>query len=145
MADVVRDVQDGFWRPPAVIPSGEPSPIMSEACDGCGAEFMIASHFCHVCGTARQAHSEPSSALSWTRYFEFQHIKQALGLCLASLIAFIVGIGCLIAALSVGAIYAVQNFADFQAIQLWRMEWLLGAVAAFVAGILLKHTASEPK
>jgi hypothetical protein len=27
---------------------------------------------------------------------------------------------------------------DWQAIQLWRIEWLLGAAAAFVAGCLLK-------
>jgi len=26
---------------------------------------------------------------------------------------------------------------DWQAIQLWRIEWLLGAVAAFVAGCVL--------
>ena len=44
-----------------------------------------------------------------------------------------------------GFIYSVQNFADFQAIQFWRMQWLLGAVAAFVAGILLKRTGATPE
>jgi hypothetical protein len=143
MAEVVRDAQDGFWRPPALVASGSSS-LMPEACEGCGTEFMIASHFCHICGATRQprAHLVPAG---WTRYFEFQQIKKALGLPLGSLIAFIAGIGCLVGALSVGAIYAVQNFADFQAIQFWRVEWLLGAVAAFVAGILLKRTDPEPK
>lgn len=64
---------------------------------------------------------------------------------LPSLVAFIVGIACLVGAISVGAIYAVQNFADFQAIQLWRMEWLLGAVAAFLAAIVLKRNGPEHK
>jgi len=30
---------------------------------------------------------------------------------------------------------------DWQAVQLWRIEWLLGAVAAFVAGCLLKKAS----
>jgi hypothetical protein len=35
-------------------------------------------------------------------------------------------------------VYTVQNLADFQAIQSYRLQWLMAAVAAFVAGILLK-------
>jgi len=143
MAEVAHDAQDGFWRPPAVVPSGGASPARPEVCEGCGTEFMIASRFCHVCGTSRQVRSVQVPVPSWTRYLEFPHIKEALGLPLASLIAFIAGIACLVGALSVGAIYAVQNFADFQAIQLWRMEWLLGAVVSFLAGILLKRTNSN--
>jgi hypothetical protein len=147
MADVVRDAQDGFWRPPALVSS--PLPLSSHAlpqvCQGCGTEFMISSRFCHLCGATRQAHSAAAPAPSWTRYFEFHHIKQALGLPLASLIAFLVGLGCVGGAFSVSAIYAVENFSDFQAIQLWRIEWLLGAVAAFVAGILLKRPTPEQK
>jgi hypothetical protein len=33
----------------------------------------------------------------------------------------------------------VRTAVDWQAIQLWRIEWLLGAVAAFIAGALLKR------
>jgi uncharacterized Tic20 family protein len=65
-----------------------------------------------------------------------------IGLPIASLVAFLLGLGCLLASVAVGFIYAVQNFADFQAIQFWRMQWLLAAIAAFVAGILLKRTRS---
>jgi hypothetical protein len=77
--------------------------------------------------------------LGWTRYLEVQNIKAILGLSTASFTAFLVGIACLFAALMVGMIYNVQNFGDFQAVQFWRMQWLLGAVAAFVAGILFKQ------
>ena len=46
---------------------------------------------------------------------------------------------CLImAGIAVGMIYNVQTFNDFQAVQLYRMQWLLGAIAAFAAGLLLK-------
>ena len=43
---------------------------------------------------------------------------------------------------AVGMIYSVQTFNDFHAVQLYRMQWLLGAIAAFVAGVLLKKTPS---
>ena len=46
---------------------------------------------------------------------------------------------CLVmAAVAVGMIYSVQTFNDFQAVQSYRMQWLLGAIAAFTAGLLLK-------
>jgi cytosine/uracil/thiamine/allantoin permease len=44
------------------------------------------------------------------------------------------------AAFAVGMIYSVQTFNDFQAVQLYRMQWLLGSIAAFAAGLLLKKT-----
>lgn len=76
---------------------------------------------------------------------EFHAIKAWFGLPTASLIAFLIGVGCVLAAIAVGVIYSVQTLADFQAIQLWRIEWLLAALAAFVAGILLKRTESAGK
>jgi MFS family permease len=72
-------------------------------------------------------------------------VKEWLGLSMASLIAFFAGLGCLLAAITVGAIYSVQNLADFQAIQSWRIQWLLAALAAFVAGILLKQAGAKEK
>jgi len=146
MSEVIHHPQQEFWRPPAgkqqetAVLSG--SSAMVEACDGCGTEFMVGARFCYHCGSPRALRSHPAASGSWTRYLEFHTIKQALGLPMASLVAFLAGIGCLLAAIAVGFIYSVQNFTDFQAIQLWRMEWLLAAVAAFVAGILLKRAGS---
>ena len=52
---------------------------------------------------------------------------------------------CLVmAGIAVSMIYSVQTFNDFHALQLYRMQWLLGAIAAFVAGMLLKK-APDPK
>ena len=34
---------------------------------------------------------------------------------------------------------------DFQVVQYWRMEWLLAAIVAFVAGVLLKTAATSAK
>jgi cytosine/uracil/thiamine/allantoin permease len=73
----------------------------------------------------------------------FQNVKQSLGLSLGSMIALLTGIGCILASILVGLVHNIQTAQDFQAVQLWRMEWLVGAVAAFVAGILLKVKVAE--
>jgi cytosine/uracil/thiamine/allantoin permease len=44
------------------------------------------------------------------------------------------------AGIAVGIIYSVQTFNDFQAVQWYRMQWLLGAIAAFAAGMLLRKS-----
>ena len=140
MADVVRDAQHEFWRPPAVEAA---RPGLVEVCDGCSTEFMVGSLFCHLCGASREA--RPLTATHWTLYLEFHNIKRTLGLSTASLIAFVVGMACLVmAGIAVGMIYSIQTFNDFQAVQLYRMQWLLGAITAFAAGLLLKKS-SEPK
>jgi hypothetical protein len=82
--------------------------------------------------------------IGYLRVLEFQNLKDLLGLGTASLIAFVIGLGCLSAAVLVGWLYSVQNFADFQAIQFWRMQWILAAAAAFLAGILLKRSRPTP-
>jgi len=74
----------------------------------------------------------------WLRYLHFHEIQRLVGLPTASLIAFIIGLGCVAGAIGVSLFYRAANLAEFQAIQMWRIEWLLAATASFVAGILLK-------
>jgi hypothetical protein len=81
---------------------------------------------------------------SWLRYLHFHEIKNWIGLSTASLIAFVIGVGCVAGALLVGLLTA-RNFVDWQAIQFYRAEWLLAATASFVAGILLKKPSSRDR
>ncbi len=74
----------------------------------------------------------------WLHYLHFHEIKRWVGLPTASLVAFMIGLGCIAGALGVSFFYKASNLAEFQAIQMWRIEWLLAATASFVAGILLK-------
>ncbi len=147
MSEVVENAPQEFWRPPVVQPEAA-EPIMVEVCDRCGTEFMVGSKFCHDCGAARQPRANSSAAQGWIRaldfirVLEFHNVKEWLGLPMASLIAFFAGLGCLLAAVAVGVIYSVQTLADFQAIQSWRIQWLLAALVAFAAGILLKQAGS---
>jgi hypothetical protein len=73
----------------------------------------------------------------WLRYLHFHEIKRRAGLSTAPLIAFVIGLACAMGALLVG-LSSTKNVAGWQMIQYYRVELLLGATAAFVAGILLK-------
>jgi hypothetical protein len=80
---------------------------------------------------------------SWLHYLHFHEIKRWVGLPTAALIAFIIGLGCVAGALGISFFYKASNLAEFQAIQMWRIEWLLAATASFVAGILLKKPSED--
>ena len=144
MSDLVRDAQQEFWRPPLVHPAAEPA--LAEACRRCGTEFMVGAAFCHICGLGRHRALANSSSgwtanLGFLRALEFSNIKKWFGLPLASLAAFLVGAAFMIVALTMGLL-SVHDFSDFEAIQLWRIQWLMAACAAFLAGILLKSRRS---
>jgi hypothetical protein len=79
----------------------------------------------------------------WLHYLHFHEIKRWVGLPTASLIAFMIGMGCVAGAIGVSLFYRASNLAEFQAIQMWRIEWLLAATASFVAGILLKKPSGN--
>jgi hypothetical protein len=80
---------------------------------------------------------------TWLRYLHFHEIQHSVGLPTAALIAFIIGLGCVVGALAVSLFYKASNLAEFQAIQMWRIEWLVAATSSFVAGILLKKTHND--
>ncbi len=79
---------------------------------------------------------------SWMRYLHFHEIKRWTGLSAASLIAFVIGLGCVAGAVLVGLLTA-KTFVDWQAIQFYRAEWLLAATASFVAEKLLEKPSSR--
>ncbi|HLK31951.1 MAG TPA: hypothetical protein VKT29_02610 [Terriglobales bacterium] len=140
MAGVVHNPGQEFWQPP-LAPAQTQEARMVEVCDRCGSEFVMGARYCHACGETRGAHPVASGAVR--RYFEplihvFLDIKRALGLGTASLLAFVAGIVCVLAAAFTGIVYTVATTLDWQAVQVWRLEWLLGAAVAFIAGILLK-------
>ena len=150
MSEVAHNETQEFWRPPVAQPEAN-LPELAGACPSCGSEFMVGARFCHTCGRSRSEAATASTGVAWMpsldmfRVLEFHNIKRGLQLSTAALVAFFVGLGCILAAIFVGLVYSVQSLADFQAIQLWRIEWLLGAVAAFAAGILLRRNDSPEK
>lgn len=144
MSDLAQNAQQEFWRPPVAQSASQ---ALSDACKRCGTEFMVGAAFCHICGMGRHR-SGQTKAASLTRHFgflralEFASVKNWFGLPVVSLCAFLIGTAFLIVALAQG-FRSVQDFTDFEAIQLWRIQWLMAACAAFLAGILLKSRKSE--
>lgn len=138
MGEVVPNTQQEFWRPP-VAQRASVSLSSAQVCEGCGSEFIVGSRYCHICGTAREV--TPVTDPHWARHLELHNIKQGLGLPLASLIAFVGGMGCILAAVASGMIYSERNVLEWEAVQAFRIQWLLAAVAAFVAGLLLKKSS----
>jgi len=151
MAEVAHNVDREFWQPPIGSPQPvEPTavliaPTAAEACEQCGMEFMVGANFCHACGKARPilGIERPSIFSSWLssalRVLDFQSIKARLGLPTASMVFFLIGIACALSAVAVGFLFSAPTVLDWQAIQVWRIQWLLGSSAAFIAGILLKR------
>jgi hypothetical protein len=82
---------------------------------------------------------------AWLHYLHFHEIKRWIGLPTAAMIAFMIGLGCVAGAIGVSLFYRASNLVEFQAIQMWRIEWLLAATASFVAGILLKKPSGSSK
>ena len=144
MSDIAHEVRQEFWRPPQTQPAVNALP---EACRRCGTEFMVGAAFCHICGMGRHR-SASNGGSNWTQHLsvlntlDFASVKRFFGLPVASLCAFLVGCAFLLVGLAQG-LRSAQEFSDFELIQLWRMQWLVAACAAFLAGILLKTRKSE--
>jgi len=70
---------------------------------------------------------------------DFHVLRRQLNLSTAALICFIAGLASIGAAACVGFIYSASTLVDWQAIQIWRIEWLLMAAVALLCGILLNR------
>jgi hypothetical protein len=136
MEQVAEKLQQEYWRPAVQHGVRASERTRVEVCENCSAEFVLGSRFCHVCGGERQA--GPAPTRSWAEILDFDNIRHALGFSTGALIAFIVGVVCVLAAVMTGFIYNANTLVDWQAVQTWRIEWLLAAAVAFIAGILLK-------
>jgi len=130
-----------FWKP-VVSPRTESLPASEstgQLCQSCGTSYVLGSRFCHICGADRHVnladHADTDAIRDW---FDFTGIRNVLGQTTASLIAFILGFLFLMAAAITGVFFTATTLLDWQAVQIWRIEWLLAASAVFVAGVLLK-------
>ena len=125
-----------FWKPQ------RPAAFRVEKCESCGNEMIVGSRFCHLCGTERDANPRGTASqhyASIVELFDWTYLRRRIGLSTASLVLMLVGFCFAVAALLTGAINTANTALDWQAIQMWRIEWMLAALVAFTAGILLKR------
>ena len=117
MAKAAHNLEQEFWRPPQRDERGaEVSPPAHPAADGKGLRAV--------------RHFQPPG---WS------DLRCALKLNGAGLAAFCVGVVCLGLAAGIGLFYTAQTVLEWQAIQLWRIEFLLAGIAALLAGLLLNR------
>jgi ribosomal protein L37E len=128
-----------YWRPanPHVVQLIESS-AKQEACRRCGVEFAPTARFCQACGSPREAGrrlAEGDGALTFSSA-NSASVRRALSI--SAILLFVLGVLCIVGAAAIGAIFKADTMSAWEAIQAWRIEWLLAASASFLAGILLK-------
>ncbi len=144
MSEIARNINQEYWRPaqpPRTMMNS--NALVSEAvCTNCGTEYAMGARFCHVCGADREPQMGLGKSKGFAHFMDFDQIRERLGLSSASLVLLFVGCACVLAALLVGLIYTANTVLDWQAVQIWRIEWMLAALVSFAAAILLKKTSA---
>ncbi|HXM05552.1 MAG TPA: hypothetical protein VN939_23260 [Chthoniobacterales bacterium] len=134
MAEAVDQVQNEFWRAP--VPAEAVSSVVRSSTCHCGTEFIVSSLYCHACGASRPDLN--TQTIEIPGLHELSTLGERLGLTTPAVIAFLFGVFCVVGALAVSVFFSARTVLDWQAIQMWRIEWLLASIAAFVVGLLLK-------
>lgn len=122
-----------FWKPQ------RPAMFQVETCEACKNELVIGARFCHLCGRERVTAVE-STASPIAQLLDWKVLRGQIGFSSASLIFAIAGFCCVLAALLTGMLFSATTPAEWQAIQEWRVEWLLGALVGFSAANLFKKS-----
>jgi hypothetical protein len=132
-----------YWRPANPRMAQLFEPISGVAfCQRCGMQFSPEACFCHICGSSREVGLRLPAASAKMKHDTGRTAAHLLWsrtpLPLASLVCFVLGIVCILGAALMGVIYRTDTLIDWQAVQIWRVEWLLAALVALLAGLLLK-------
>ena len=140
MLQAAHSASQEYWRPADPATARIAGPILAEGlCPGCGVDYSEGARFCHICGKERNRQpAAPPTPMSFADFFDVAMLRERFALSWPSVGFFILGILCLVIVASVGLLYKSETLVQWQALQFWRIEWLLGAAAAMLAGILLK-------
>src|SRR5208283_4296912 len=123
MAEAVDQARQEFWRPPLPTSVAVTPPERNSTCS-CGTEFIVSSLYCHACG-AKRAELNPVHSFEIPGWVELVSLAERIGLTMPATIAFLVGVLCVAGALAVSLFFSVRTALDWQAVQLWRIEWLI--------------------
>lgn len=138
MATAADSTSQEYWRPSNPEVARAVTSIRG-MCRHCGTDYAPGARYCHTCGGARDPLLDQSlqeSVNSEARNVD--DFRSKLGLSFPCVAFLAIGIMCALAAALTGVVYKEDTLLDWQAVQAWRIEWLLAAVVALLAGILLK-------
>jgi hypothetical protein len=141
MADSMRELSQEYWRP-------APSPgnqfqangfqTHEAFCTICGTKYPAGARFCHVCGLSRDEDLPADKRSAMSDWLNFDRVQKASGLPTVSLVLVVVAAVFMLAAVMTGLVYNTSTVADWQAVQTWRIEWLLATVVSLLAAMLFK-------
>lgn len=131
-----------YWKP-MVAPRPETAPVGDRqitACGRCGGQLAAGERFCPACGTESQAGNagDDRPAYAGATWPELAALRRLFVRTPLSVAALVLGCVCIVAAVITGFVYNATTLVDWQAVQMWRIQWLLAAIAILLAGILLK-------
>jgi len=104
------------------------------SCKKCGTDLKLSAEFCHVCGrwvfgsNLSRVMRGTCAALSQIG------IELPVLICMATAAVFAV------ISLFVGIRINPKTIGEWQVIQYWRIEWLLGAIVMLLFGVLLRKS-----
>ena len=140
MADFTRELSQEYWRPSQ--PSGGQQHgfhTQGEAfCNVCGTPYAAGARFCHLCGLGRDEdlHAEKTNQL--LEWMDIGAIRMQFGLSNVSMVFLLAATIFMLATVLTGLVYNTSTVAEWQAVQAWRVEWLLATVVALLAAMLFK-------
>src|SRR4051812_30181496 len=94
MQDTIREIESRqeFWRP--AQEQLHAAPTSTPMCAKCGADFVIGSRFCHVCGAGRDERAHSRAVSFAERMGLVARLPEVLDLPIASTILFALGVFC---------------------------------------------------
>jgi hypothetical protein len=139
MATAAGSTSQEYWRPSNPDVARVVTSIRG-TCRRCGTDYSGGARYCHICGMLRDTLRDEGLPESETTQPEGRArvTDNRLRISIPCLVCLLAGIVCAAAAVLTGVIYKADTLVDWQAVQAWRVEWLLGAIASLLAGILLK-------
>ncbi|MGH9426876.1 MAG: zinc ribbon domain-containing protein [Terriglobia bacterium] len=107
----------------------------STGCKRCGTDLKLGAEFCHVCGRWVFG-SNLSRLMKGTRAALSQ-----TGIELPVLVCMVTAAVFAVISMFVGIRIEPKTIGEWQVIQYWRIEWLLGAIVMLLFGVLLKKSS----
>jgi hypothetical protein len=143
MADFTRELSQEYWRP-ATTPGndfqkhGFQTQGTEPFCSVCGTQYAAGARFCHVCGLGREDDLHVQKRAPLMDWLDLSRIREQTGLSTLSLVLVIAAAVCLLATVMTGLVYNTATIAEWQAVQTWRVEWLLATIALLLAAMLFR-------
>jgi len=143
MADISRELSQEYWRQAPTPGKDFQTPGFNSQgsqafCTVCGTPYAAGALFCHLCGLGREKDlraEKPGLNLEW---LDFDRIREQTGLSTVPLVLVLLATLFMLATVMTGLIYDTSTIAEWQAVQTWKVEWLLAAIATLLGAMLFK-------